>query len=84
MKRKQKLQRRKKINRKPVATPQALTGNCRTFALPERENCLGRPTQILNRAVAAFDLSSFDLSVHVSSIPSTNISNNGTQGKDHR
>ena len=33
MKRKQKLQRRKKINRKAAATPQALTGNCRDCPL---------------------------------------------------
>lgn len=37
MKRKQKLQRRKKINRKAAATPQALIGNCRDFSRRAKE-----------------------------------------------
>jgi hypothetical protein len=55
MKRKQKLQRRKKINRKAAATPQSLTGNFRNFLCTERENCLADPRpQILSRAGRSF------------------------------
>ncbi|KAH0250872.1 hypothetical protein KCU91_g19410, partial [Aureobasidium melanogenum] len=61
MGRKQKVQRRKKINREEAATPQALIGNCRVgrFAL------LGRPTaQILRRSAGQTSLSLF-VPVHI-------------------